>query len=181
MFAKPHKKCIFYYKIWQTLYTELEKEFEGKIIFKKIFKREKIVRVKNCFIVLDDFLTQLTSEFLDMFLVGNHHKNLTVVFLTQELFFNDVLKTIRRNTDFFVFLGSLDKNSVFRVLASDLDTLEMERFKNGFKKIMKKPYRHILYDRFPTTYTTLRVKHDVMSYARNPYIGYIYRIVKLNK
>ena len=181
LFATSHKKCIFYYKIWQTIYTELAKEFKGKIIFKQVFKPEKIVLVKNCYIVFDDFLTQLTSEFLDMFLVGNHHKNLTIVFLTQELFYNDILKTIRRNTHFFVFLGSLDKNSVFRVLTSDLDKLEMEKFKTGFKKIMKKPYRHILYDRFPTTYATLRVKHDIMSYPRNTAIGYIYRIVKLNK
>ena len=178
---KPHKKCIFYYKIWQELYTELASEFKGKIIFKQIFKPRKIVLVKNCYIVFDDFLTQLTAEFLDMFLVGNHHKNLTIVFLTQELFFNDILKTIRRNTHFFVFLGSLDKNSVFRILSVDLDKLEMEKIKKGFKRIMKKPYKHIVYDRFPTTHTALRIKHDVMSYARNPAIGYIYRIVKLNK
>ena len=69
----------------------------------------------------------------------------------------------------------------FRILSVDLDKLEMEKNKKGFKRIMKKPYKHIVYDRFPTTHTALRIKHDVMSYARNPAIGYIYRIVKLNK
>ena len=93
----------------------------------------------------------------------------------------DILQTIRRNTHFFVFLGSLDKNSVFRILSADLDKLEMEKNKKGFKRIMRNPYKHIVYDRFPATHTFLRVKHNVMSYARNPTIGYIYRIVRLNK
>ncbi len=180
LFENCSNKVLFYYSVWQKIYTDLERNFDGKIFFSQTFKKEDIEPLYNSFVIFDDFLTKFSSEYLDIFLVGSHQKNLTCVFLTQALFFNDIVKTIRRNTHYFVYLGNLDKMSVFRNMQSDLDKYSLEKFKEAFSAIMSVQYAHIVYDRFPTTQENLRMKYDVLTYAKNPnFDEYIFKVFKV--
>ena len=172
LFQTPHSKCVFYYSVYQPFMTDLETCFKNKIVFLQKFKTKHIKKYKDCFLVFD-----LSHSFLEIFLVSTHQSNLTTIFLTQTLYFDDVLKTIRRNCHYFLFTSDLDSSSVFRVISSDLDRKSLDLFKQSFRRIMQsKDYAHIVYDRHPQTPSNLRFKYDIFARALNPSSEYMYKV-----
>ena len=177
LFQTPHSKCVFYYSVYQPFMSDLETSFKDRIVFLQKFKTKHIKKYKDCFLVFDDFLSKLSPSFLEIFLVTTHQKNLTTIFLTQTLYFDDVLKTIRRNCHYFLFTSDLDSSSVFRVISSDLDRKSLDLFKQSFRRIMRsKDYAHVVYDRHPQTPSDLRFKYDIFARALNPSSEYMYKV-----
>lgn len=177
LFLNAPNKCVFYYKVWQTIYDDIRQHFEGKVVFLNIFKAKSIEKLEHCFVVFDDFLSDLNKEFLDIFLVSSHQKKLTVIFLSQSLYYDNMLKIIRRNSHYYIFLSQLDASSVYRLMANDITGKALSKFRYAFEYIMNETlYTHIIYDRNPATKTSLRMKYDILSYQKNKSLNYIYKV-----
>lgn len=177
LFLNAPNKCLFYYKVWQDLYDDIQNNFEGKIVFLQKFDSKEIEKLENSFLVFDDFLYSLDQEFVEIFLVSSHQKRLTPIFITQSLYFNDVLKTIRKNCHYYIFLSHLDASSVYRMMSNDITGTALKKFQHAFEYVMnEKMYTHLVYDRLPSSKRDLRMKYDILSYQKDKTLPYVYKV-----
>ena len=78
-YTNAQKKNMWCYSQWQPLYATIKDvEFrQGLPDFEKL---------KSCLLVLDDMMDHLESEVADLFTRGSHHKNISVIAVTQNVF-----------------------------------------------------------------------------------------------
>ena len=157
----------------------MKQHFSEQISFKTEFDSDELKNMTNCILVFDDFLSKINDDFLDLFLIGAHHRKLVNVFLSQTLFFNETLKIIRRNCNYFVFTSLLDSQSVFRVMQNDISGKPLDIFKSAFFKIMTKRFSHVIYDRHPKSKNMLRYKFDILEPLHDEELYYEYKIFKI--
>lgn len=179
LFLDPPQNVIVFYREWQKVYDSLQNHFSDRISFKTDFDPDDLKNVTDCIIVFDDFLSKVNNNFLDLFLVGAHHRRLVNVFLTQTLFFNEALKIIRRNCNYFIFMSLLDSQSVFRLMQNDISGNALDIFKTAFFKIMSRQFSHIIYDRHPKSKNILRFKFDILKPLHDHTLYYEYKIFKI--
>ena len=89
---------VWYYKIWQPLYQEMQHTIPN-IFFKEGLPSAEQVREhedRPRLFVLDDLMSTATdsAEVCSMFTEGSHHYNYSVVCVTQNLFYK--VKTVER-------------------------------------------------------------------------------------
>ena len=87
MFESPPSKILYFYGIWQPLFEVMEKE--GVEFYQGLPTEEMIGNgEQHTMIILDDLQQEVVnSELIEkLFTQGSHHRNVTVVYLTQNLF-----------------------------------------------------------------------------------------------
>ena len=87
MFFSPPERILYFYGTWQPLFEEMEKsgvEFIEGLPPQDIENQSG----KPMVVILDDLLEEATkSDVVErLFTKGSHHKNMTVIYLTQNLF-----------------------------------------------------------------------------------------------
>ena len=90
LFVNPPQNIIIFYREWQKVYDNLKQHFSEQISFKTEYDPDELKNMTNCILVFDDFLSKINDDFLDLFLIGAHHRKLVNVFLSQTLFFNEL-------------------------------------------------------------------------------------------
>jgi len=112
MFTQNPERVILFYKFMQNVYQEmLDNKLVDELVdtssdeynFEKIV--EKVQPYKNgngCLIIFDDSMTDITGDFEQIFTNISHHQNCSVIFITQNLFFNNkVYRTMSLNAHYF--------------------------------------------------------------------------------
>ena len=88
---KTPEKILYCYSIDQPLYTSMREELPGIVFYKGLPSLEYIYEFadeKAALIILDDLVQEIieNNDMLLLFTQGSHHKNISVVFMTQNLF-----------------------------------------------------------------------------------------------
>lgn len=85
MNSVPFERIIFYYSEWQSAYTEYGKSIEFHEGLPQSSDYANDPRAK--LIIIDDLMREASNNaVVDLFTKGSHHKNLSVIFITQNLF-----------------------------------------------------------------------------------------------
>ena len=111
MMSPVQKKGLFYHKFWQPSYTEMLKIMPD-ITFHQGMSDE-LVQSKYfdpsgpSLIVFNDLMTAVMNDdtAADLFREGAHHRNISVIFIIQNLFFQDKQsRTVNMNAHYFILL-----------------------------------------------------------------------------
>ncbi|GBN58756.1 hypothetical protein AVEN_17025-1 [Araneus ventricosus] len=150
MYEIPIKKVMWCYTIFQPWFHEVRniKFIAGLPTEDENFQ----------LLILDDLMNNLTAEISQMFTVGSHHKNLSIILITQNLFLHiRVTRDISLNAHYIIlFRNDRDQSQIAcfdRQVFPDRSTFFMDAYKRTTAEI----YQFLLVDSFPTTDEELRL------------------------
>lgn len=147
-------KVVWCYSAWQPWFTS-EKHF--KFIC-------GLPSDEECFdlLVLDDMMNSLTNEIAHMFTVGSHHKNFSVILITQNLFPRvKVMRDISLNTHYIIFFRNSRDQSQASCFARQAFPSKSKYFMDAYKKATSKPFSYLLVDVHPRTPEIERLRESI--------------------
>ena len=99
----------------------------------------------------------------NLFTKGSHHKNLSVILLLQNLFYNGKeTRNISLNTHYIVLFKNPRDNTIVTSLAKQMYPGNVKYLQEAFNDATKEPYHYLFLDLKPYTNETYRVRTCIM-------------------
>jgi hypothetical protein len=116
----------------------------------------------RCLLILDDLMNEANQNVCDMFTKLSHHRDVSVVFVTQNLFHrNRFVRMMNLNTHYLVlFKNPRDANQV-SVLARQMYPGRSKFVVEAYKDATKNPYGYLLIDLRPETDESYRIRTNI--------------------
>jgi len=160
-------QIMYCYGVHQPVYDDMKSEING-IKFAEGLPFEEIQAFSDLpghkVIVLDDLMSRVVAhpEAELLFTQGSHHKNLTVVFITQNLFSQGrCARTIALNTHFLVLFRNFRDKAQVMHLGRQLYPQKVDGFMEAYNDATQNRYGYLVIDLCPHTSderTRLRTK-----------------------
>jgi len=160
--VEPFPKYITYmYGVHQNFMDTWNTDNNPKVDFVKGLDFTKVK--DNSLLVIDDLLLSNNKQVAEAFIMGSHHRCISVFYLTQNLFPNDPLfRLMSLNSHYFVlFQNPRNQRQVF-TLAQQAFT-DMTAFKNAYKRVSLTPRGFILLNFNPLLPKELTIVTDFWS------------------
>lgn len=165
MFEPMPQRIVIVYGEWQSAYDSFTRTVEFKRELEDSFYDSLSPRVTNL-VVLDDQMSRVgDSRVLSrLFTEGSHHRNLSVMYIVQNLFDRGrAHRTVSLNAQYIVlFKNPRDK--------SQIDSLARQVFPNrtrflsaAFNDATRNPYGYLFLDLRPETEEDIRVRTNIFS------------------
>ena len=119
---------------------------------------------KNC-IVIDDLLQQATKDprVTNLFTVASHHSNLTVIFLTQNLFHKSSQnRTMSINCHYLICFSNPRDRSQISHLGKQMFPGQNDYVLSAFRQATKEPYGYLIFDCKPTCSDLYRLRSGIL-------------------
>ena len=115
-------------------------------------------------LIVDDQMTSANERLVEMFTVNCHHDNTSIIFVTQNLFFQDkAYRTVCLNAQYLILFRSPRSNQQIMHLARQLFTGEKAKaMGRAFEDATEKPFSHFIIDLKPDTPQCLRLRSNVL-------------------
>ena len=99
----------------------------------------------------------MNEEIAETFTVYSHHLNITVFFITQNIFHqNKYMRDISLNTQYLILFGQRRDVSQINVLATQMFPTQRKEFLKVYKEVTSIPHNYLLCDLHPkNTYRVL--------------------------
>ena len=181
-----HKLCtvrfdrvLLYYSEWQEAYVQdfrlpggPEVEFREGLPDPADYSHDND---KKKLIILDDLMREACTEVVsDLFSRGSHHKNLSVLYLTQNLFHQGkCARDISLNAKYIVLFKSPRDRSQIRHLAQQVFPEDTRFVREAFAHATAQPHTYLFFDLSQGTPDELRFRanifpDDLRNYAYVP-------------
>lgn len=175
------ERILFYYTEWQSTYSKLN----GKIEF-----REGLPNVddysndnhRKKLIILDDLMRESSSNesILDLFTKGSHHKNISVILITQNLFHQGkVQRSISLNTKYFVIFKNPRDKAQINHFSRQVCPENSKFLQEAYLDATKIPHSYLLVDLTQTTLDEFRFRACIFPDDEVNYI-YVPKNIKIN-
>lgn len=161
MFNPPPDKVIWFYGIYQKMYDEMP-----EITFVEGFPsnfREYLGT--NSLIILDDLMIECTNDERLTFLYtrGSHHLNISVIFITQNLFHKGKeMRGVSLNSQYLILFKNRRDMSQIIYLGRQLYPNKSKFFQEVFEDATKKPFSYLLVDLRNETVESLRLRTQIL-------------------
>lgn len=150
------KRIIWLYKRWQPLYDEIQEYIPAMEFIKGIptaLDQDSFldITIPNM-IILDDLMgiAGKDDRVTDLFCEGSHHRNLSVVLITQTLFYTKD-PTQRRNCQYMTLFKSPSDMQQVSILAKSMYPHNTKTFLREFLDATDRPFGHLFLDLKPDT------------------------------
>ena len=159
-------RILFLYKEWQPAYDEL------KILLPDVEFHEGVdapslnsltVADKNL-VIIDDLMSSAgdSKQISKLFTQESHHKNLTVIFLVQNLFYHGKeMRNISLNAHYLVLYKNPRDKSQIRYLAQQIFPENTKFLANAFNNAILHPDSYLLLDLHPETLEDFRTLSNI--------------------
>lgn len=118
-------------------------------------------KVRNL-IVIDDLLAETDSRVTKIFTKGSHHRNCSVIYITQNLFDkNKENRTITLNAHYMVLFKSPRDAMQVQHLARQMYPGKSAFMREAFADATSKPYSYLLVDLRPDTPENMRLRTNI--------------------
>ena len=150
----------FCYSQWQEKYNDLlgVTFHEGLMDFKEI--NSKLPSL----IVIDDLMDSLNEEVMNLFTKYSHHQNISVVYITQNIFqqskFN---RTMSLNSSYMVLFKNPRDIGQVEVLGRQMYGKKSKSFASAFKDATSEPHGYLLIDLKQEIPEKLRLRSNIFS------------------
>ena len=165
MFNPPVDKVMYCYGVWQTLFEDMEKYLD--IMFHKGVASEETVDTfadgNHHIIILDDLMDEVvqSKDVQNMFTRGSHHRNLTLIYLNQNMYCQGKsARSINLNTHYMVLMRNPRDISQISVLAKQ--TGLAKNLVQAYKECTSKPYGYLVLDLSPHSNHSIKLKTDIL-------------------
>lgn len=161
IFEPQPQRVIYCYGAYQPIFREFNKnvEFEDGI-------PSYLHTVSDALIILDDLMDTLgsSSNFCQLFTRGSHHRNLSIIFIVQNLFHRGKeMRTIHLNSQYLVlYKNPRDKSQVMH-LARQMFPGKTKAFQEIFQDATAPAYGYLLIDLRPQACERLRLRTGIFS------------------
>ena len=178
MIDKNIDKIVYCYTRWQEAYnTELSNVYP-KIEFKLgLPEMEEFDSNKNNLVIMDDLMQEAGNDntIYNLFTVDSHHKNISVFFLTQNIFPKEKnARTISLNCNYIILLNNPRDKAQVSYLGRQMFPEHSKYFNEAFKDAVDSvKYGHLLVDLSQTTDNKYRLQTNICSMENKGRIFYI--------
>ena len=136
----PFPKNIYYmYKVEQDFMKSWNKIEEQKITFIQGLNPDKMKTSEPSLLVIDDLLLSTNKDVVEMFILGSHHKQISLFYLSQNLFPDcSLFRTMSNNAHYFViFNNKRNSTQIHRLAHKVFIGKYVLRIKNAYKRIQQ--------------------------------------------
>lgn len=168
MFEIPPQKIIYCYSQYQPLFEEMERNITSLVLYQGLSSKEQIEKwtegIKHTPVILDDLMTQVakSEETVAVFSITAHHKNCTVFFLTQNLFFQSKnFRSLSLNCHYVVLFRSLRDSWQILSFGAQVYPGQSSFFKDAYQKATSKSYGYLLVDMNPASHDKYRLRTHI--------------------
>lgn len=157
LFKTPPKKIIYCYGTWQEAFNKMP-----NVEFRQGLDTSHDQHKEHTIMILDDLMDEVvqSKSAEQLFTRGSHHKNITVVFLIQNLYQQGrSARTIMLNTHYFILMKNARDINQIKVLGAQTGlgkTLE-----EAYKDCMDRSYGYLLIDLSPGNTKELMLRTDI--------------------
>ena len=152
------QRIIWIYGQWQPLYAEMQRIIPGMEFVKGIpanIEDEQFLNpaIRNL-IVIDDLMSEASNDkrICDLFTKGSHHRNLSVICLVQNLYYQGKeSRTMSLNSQYLVLFNNPRDQQQITVLARQMYPGQSEQFLSTYRMAASKPFGYLLIDLKPDT------------------------------
>ena len=116
-------------------------------------------------LVIDDLMTDCKNDerLTKLFTIGSHHKNLSIVFIVQNLFLKGrEMRNISLNTHYFCIFKNPRDNLQFSVLARQMFPTKSKFVVEAYEDATSRPYGYLFLDLKPNTLECYRVRTNIV-------------------
>ena len=141
--APPPERIVFCYSVYQTIFDQYPNvEFVEGLPDLNMFDG-----VKRTLLIIDDLMHETNEIISKLFTRVSHHKNVSVVYLTQNLFNNNKHnRTISLNAHHMILFKNVRDATQVQCLARQRFLKKSETMMQGYKDATEKPYEYLLVD-----------------------------------
>lgn len=120
--------------------------------------------LKPRIVILDDLLSNVDSNVVELFIRGSHHYNLSVVFVVQNLFSkNKGCREISLNSHIIVLFSNPRDKQQISILARQISPENPRFITDAFVDATSKPYGYLVLDLHQLTPENYRVRTNIFS------------------
>ena len=161
-------RIMYFYKRWQPLYDEIMKhmpdiEFTQGIPYN--IKDDNYFDTKfPTLFILDDQMrdSAKSSDICELFTEGSHHRNLSVICLVQNMFYQGKeSRTMSLNTQYLVLFKSPRDKQQISILARQMYPNRSHYFIEQYEKATQRPHGYLFVDLKQSTSEEYRLKSDI--------------------
>jgi len=152
------------YKEMQPGYQEM-KRLDKRVSLLKGMDLSSLPLQQNTLLIIDDQMSESMrdKDIQELFTSGVHHRSVSVLFLTQNLFCQGKFaRDIRLNTHYFTIFKTKSFNSQIRYLGRQLFPEHPLFLYEAYKLATPTPYTYLFLDLHPTTHDLLSVQTGVL-------------------
>ena len=159
-------RIIWFYKEWQPAYEELKESLPTIEFVEGIDENllEGIRVSERNLVVIDDLMTRAgdSKRVSALFTQESHHRNLTVIFIVQNLFYQGrEMRNISLNGQYFVIYKNPRDKSQIRYLARQIYPENSKFLSNVYEHVTKQAHSYLLIDLHPETPEEFRVLTNI--------------------
>lgn len=160
MIKPAPQRIIWCYGIYQNefdSYKNLVDFHEG------LLSPEQFRGISNTLLVIDDLMAEAGSEVMNIFTKGSHHNNVSVCFLTQNLYYGGKHnRTMNLNTHYMVLFKNPRDATQIQVLSRQMFPLSPKYLQESFRdSTSSEPYSYLFVDLKPDTDDRLRLRAKI--------------------
>ena len=128
---------------------------------------------QNSMIIIDDLMTQCSQNqnISDLFTKGSHHKGITVMYLTQNLFPpGKQSRTISLNSHYMIIFKNPRDSLGISTLARQMYPRNVNYLLDSFHDATREPHGYLLIDLHQSTPENMRLRTNVLPNQKRQYV-----------
>jgi hypothetical protein len=157
--SPPHHKILYCYSMYQPLFNYLKEKITGIEFIKGLPHLDEI---SNCLLILDDLGQECidNKEIVLLFTVGSHHRNISVILLTHNIFEKGkYMRTISLNCSYLIIFNNQRDKKQIKFLGTQLFPGESNYFTEILEDAFKSQDRgFLIVDLLPDTLDEFRLR-----------------------
>ena len=165
---KPVHKVMYCYGVFQPLFDVMTKTIPNFKLHQGLPSTDDIQDFtkdgQHNLIILDDLMHQVAqcSDMVLLFTQGCHHRNLSVIFIVQNIFQSGkYARDIALNTNYIIIFRNMRDASQINHLARQLFPGKSHVFMDIYKDCTRLPYSYLVVDLSPHSDDRLRLRTQV--------------------
>jgi hypothetical protein len=158
MIAPPPERIIWCYGIFQDSFDHMVNvEFHEGLPDESMFDGKQ-----RTLCIIDDLMSEADDKVEKLFTKISHHKSVSVLFLTQNLFYKSKpSRTISLNSHYIMLFKNVRDATQISTLARQMYPSKSKFMIEAFRDATSNPYGYLLIDMCPQTEDTYRLRTNI--------------------
>lgn len=153
------ERVIYSYKAYQPIFEKFDDQVE--LVQGQNYELDA---ERPTLLIIDDQFTDRNQQLIDLFCVHSHHKNTSVILVSQSLYFDDKsYRTACRNAMYTIlFKSPRDRLSIRHMAQEMFDPSQARSMIDAYQDATSQPYGYLVVDMKPDTPACLRLRSNVL-------------------
>ena len=165
LFEPKITKIIFCYGEYQSAFDSMKQTIPNPTFVEGFPEDLNDMLCTNCLVIVDDLMSQCSQNpsMSDLFTKGSHHRGVSVMYLTQNLFPpGRQSRTISLNSHYMIVFKNPRDSLGISTLACQMYPHSTNFLLQSFQDATKRPYGYLLLDLHQLTPENMRLRTNIL-------------------